>query len=629
MRPRIVLLLLVIAALCGCHARPTAPQRYGFVADNGGFFPRFLPGRASGFLHHNGEPHWLISIDGQSNALGDGVVTNLTSGQAVYANAYPNVGYLAKEDGNVDPPSWTLYGPGSLGPVTYSGQAKFGIELTMFRDLDSSGAGVFSGVKVAGSGTNLVDQWNPTGTYPSLDGTGRNLFEQSGDEIDAAAADFGSHLAAIIYIQGEADAGQSSSATPYGTNLEALIDAYRTRYGNVPFIVGRLNSDYVNSGTGTYTSTVQAGEDAAVAALPSMYELNTDAYPPGADHTHYAETSLLNLGHAYAGLVANALGINIPPQASFTATPSGLASTFTDSSIAPGSSVSSWSWNFGDSGTSTAQSPSHMYAAPGTYTVSETVTAANGLVGSISQSVSISGVAWTVDLTANQAFPASTTEWNAFISAKTLTNWSAPNGRIGLDQDAASPLADVLGNFPLPAIGSGQAYAQAVSGYSRKAATLTDGVSGEFKSTLTTLPDISTTSALDLVKVHFPSVAPAATRFVVIMGTNLSVLLTTSGKLQIGSGSNTGTGTQSVLGKTLFLIVRHDKTNGIDALYTPLEVITVTPGSTTGKVLALGSGGLAANVGYLYDDLWTSTAAERSQTDCHAMLADLGEAMSW
>ncbi len=44
--------------------------------------------------------------------------------------------------------------------------------------------------------------------------------------------------------------------------------------------------------------------------------------------------------------------------------------TFTDSSTG---SPTSWSWDFGDGGTSTLQSPQHTYAAAGTYTVSLTV----------------------------------------------------------------------------------------------------------------------------------------------------------------------------------------------------------------------------------------------------------------
>jgi len=70
-----------------------------------------------------------------------------------------------------------------------------------------------------------------------------------------------------------------------------------------------------------------------------------------------------------------------PPVANFSGTPTTgtapLAVSFTDSST---NSPTAWSWDFGDSNTSTAQNPSHTYAA-GTYTVSLTATNAGGSDG--------------------------------------------------------------------------------------------------------------------------------------------------------------------------------------------------------------------------------------------------------
>jgi phage baseplate assembly protein gpV len=62
--------------------------------------------------------------------------------------------------------------------------------------------------------------------------------------------------------------------------------------------------------------------------------------------------------------------------AEFTAPTSGfspLLVSFTDQS---GNSPTSWLWDFGDGGTSTAQNPIHLYKIPGVYTV--TLTASNG-----------------------------------------------------------------------------------------------------------------------------------------------------------------------------------------------------------------------------------------------------------
>ena len=53
---------------------------------------------------------------------------------------------------------------------------------------------------------------------------------------------------------------------------------------------------------------------------------------------------------------------------------------FTDQSTSPpnGGTITSWSWNFGDGGTSTSQNPSHQYTAAGFYTVSLLITSSTG-----------------------------------------------------------------------------------------------------------------------------------------------------------------------------------------------------------------------------------------------------------
>jgi len=64
----------------------------------------------------------------------------------------------------------------------------------------------------------------------------------------------------------------------------------------------------------------------------------------------------------------------VPPVAAFTGSPTSgnfpLTVSFTDQSTG---SITSWSWNFGDSATSTLQNPAHIYQAAGAYTVSLTV----------------------------------------------------------------------------------------------------------------------------------------------------------------------------------------------------------------------------------------------------------------
>jgi PKD repeat protein len=71
-------------------------------------------------------------------------------------------------------------------------------------------------------------------------------------------------------------------------------------------------------------------------------------------------------------------GSTTPPTADFVGTPtSGMAPltvNFTDQSLG----ATSWSWDFGDTGTSSDRNPTYVYTAPGTYTVTLTVTNSYG-----------------------------------------------------------------------------------------------------------------------------------------------------------------------------------------------------------------------------------------------------------
>ena len=113
---------------------------------------------------------------------------------------------------------------------------------------------------------------------------------------------------------------------------------------------------------------------------------------------------------------------NQPPTSLFTFAATNLAVTFSGSpSTDPDGSIASYAWDFGDGTTGSGATPSHTYAADGSYTVKLTVSDDKGATGVSSQSVSVA---------ANLAPVAS--------FATTLTNLSAAFDASGsADQDGS------------------------------------------------------------------------------------------------------------------------------------------------------------------------------------------------
>jgi len=82
--------------------------------------------------------------------------------------------------------------------------------------------------------------------------------------------------------------------------------------------------------------------------------------------------------------------INALPTSNFTWVEAceGFPTAFTDASTSPGSTtITSYAWNFGDGGTSTSQSPSHIFATYGTYSVTLTITNSNGCIHTVTKQV--------------------------------------------------------------------------------------------------------------------------------------------------------------------------------------------------------------------------------------------------
>ena len=157
-----------------------------------------------------------------------------------------------------------------------------------------------------------------------------------------------------------------------------------------------------------YVCTIVAGFTANTSGDPNIIFTNTStggfgpfyawdfgdgssAWSTNATHTYQlngtymvcltAYDSLSNCSDTYCDTITISNGIVPPCNAQFYAwpdsnnTPPGLIYFYDASS--GGGGITSWSWTFGDGGTSNAQYPTHQYAQPGTYLVCLTVITAN------------------------------------------------------------------------------------------------------------------------------------------------------------------------------------------------------------------------------------------------------------
>ncbi len=140
---------------------------------------------------------------------------------------------------------------------------------------------------------------------------------------------------------------------------------------NIPLngaVGGSANSGVWSGGTGSFN--------------PSASALNASYNPTALDFTNGSITlSLTAIATAPCQNISSSVLVNFYPNPviSFTVdNPKGCpvhCVNFTDqSTIAPPDNIQSWSWNFGDGGTSNSQNPAHCYNNTGLYSVTLTAT---------------------------------------------------------------------------------------------------------------------------------------------------------------------------------------------------------------------------------------------------------------
>jgi PKD repeat protein len=181
--------------------------------------------------------------------------------------------------------------------------------------------------------------------------------------------------AKIVISQGYATVALSFTA-PRGTKLHGF---------GAPNSVAEF-AVYAATGHCSTAAKDQVGGDSE---KPGAH-VSTEAYPGGSGRYCFAVTTVDIYNRQSKPVDVWVTVPGAPPAAGFYATEdqiNGLLVEFTDQSTAGGAVT--YSWDFGDGGTSTQKNPTHTYGSGGDYTVTETVTDAWGQKNTTSQVVTV------------------------------------------------------------------------------------------------------------------------------------------------------------------------------------------------------------------------------------------------
>lgn len=603
------------------------------VTEKSTYAMRFVSGAAVSFMRGEASDavdSTLVALWGQSNATTTGLVSALTDSE--WADAYPAVQMVSRQAPDFsDPPNWTL-ADGDLEAITFEAAPRVGLMNSMMRDLDRAAPGKFYLHHMAIYGTSLATHWGVSASFPAA----KNLHNVQLDEIEETMAAFNCTRLHIAINQGEGDSLASGSAALWETRATQILTSIRSRFGSdVKATVGLVNSS-VNTGSYPHALSVRANQVAFAANVTDVESVSLDTLTL-ADGVHYDANNYIEMGHLYAGKIAEQLGLEIPPEVSFVSEGVGLDVTFTPTTLAVQSPIVTHHWDFGDGNTSTDEEPEHTYATAGTYDVVYTGTDALGNSDSIEAEVIVNGLAVTSDATSGKYLPQDLTEWNALLTGIGST-MSAPDA-MWRCQEPSGSLFPSIGEILLAPSANAPSYRQAVAGWSTLAVTFPDGSIRQFFSTTGSLPNLATDDMFTIAYVAFPASAPSVGRNVMQMGTGNNtnadmVVLATSGKTRTASGANTNTSTSTTTcdGAVHFVGLLNDRTNSRARGYTDLDKMTPTfSTSVTGRQLAIGfsNAGFSLAEGVLYIASWFNANARVSDADVKLLAEGLGFTIPW
>jgi PKD repeat protein len=226
--------------------------------------------------------------------------------------------------------------------------------------------------------------------------------------VNAQVDGCGSNNWYTVYLAADDDDGNLGNGTPNACRIWDAFDAHGIACGVRPACSGGGGGNVAP--TAGFSSTTDAlvasftdsssDSDGSIVSRAWTFGDGASSTQTNPSHTYAAGGSysvtltVTDNGGASdshtASVSVTGGSSNQPPTAAFSSTSSGLTASFTDSSSDSDGTIASRAWNFGDGASSTQASPSHTYAAAGTYSVTLTVTDDDGASDSETATVTVS-----------------------------------------------------------------------------------------------------------------------------------------------------------------------------------------------------------------------------------------------
>jgi len=180
------------------------------------------------------------------------------------------------------------------------------------------------------------------------------------------------------------------------TNTSGCTDTVMNTVNVSAIPVAAFSADTVCVGSATSFTDLSTGPPNTW--LWDFGDGNTSSTGPNVQHTYanagtFLASVIVSGGNGCTDQIFVPVTVSNTVQAAMSVAPSSCLNevlAFTDNSVITSGTISSWSWDFGDgSPADPSQHTSHVYASPGSYTVTLTVAASSGCVSVTTQPVTV------------------------------------------------------------------------------------------------------------------------------------------------------------------------------------------------------------------------------------------------